>query len=56
MVVADGIVVEVAAVAAGAVVDGTAVVAGTVLARTLVVGAEVDKPASSGTELTTRVV
>ncbi len=56
VVVADGIVVEVAAVAAGAVVDGTAVVAGTVLARTLVVGAEVDKPASSGTELTTRVV
>ena len=56
MVVADGIVVEGAAVAAGAVVDGTAVVAGTVLARTLVAGAEVDKPASSGTELTTRVV
>ena len=56
MVVADGNVVEVAAVAAGAVVDGTGVVAGTVLARTPVAGTVVDGPASSSTGPTTRVV
>ena len=56
MVVADGNVVEVAAVAAGAVVDGTGVVAGTVLGRTPVAGTVVDGPASSSTGPTTRVV
>ena len=56
VVVADGIVVEVAAVAAGAVVDEVGVVAGTVLAGTLAAGAMVDEPASSRTEPTTRVV
>jgi hypothetical protein len=53
VVVADGIVVKVAAVAAGAVVG---VAAGTVLAGTLAAGAMVDEPASSRTEPTTRVV
>ena len=56
VVVADGIVVKVAAVAAGAVVDGVGVVAGTVLAGTLAAGAMVDEPATSRTELTTGVV
>jgi hypothetical protein len=55
VVVGDGIVVEVAAVAAGVVVDGTGVVAGTVLARTRVAGAVIDETASSRTEPTTRV-
>ena len=53
---ADGIVVEVAAVAEGAVVDGIGVVAETVLTGTLVAGAVVDEPASSRTEPTIRVV
>ena len=56
VVVADGIVVEVASMAAGAVVAGAGVVARTVLAEILVAGAVVDETASSGTEPTTRVV